>query len=90
MHGKISLTNHIFVVEIFMRGIKLWLRKSFLIVNFVEQSFVERQTCGDFSCTGKLAKAHFSSNHRKIECMDSGQVFNKKTNKKKHTFKPPS
>ena len=63
------------------------LSPSYLIVNFVEQSFVGRQTCGDFSCTGKLAKAHFSSNHRNIECMDSGQVFN---NNKKKASKPPS
>ena len=41
--------------------------------------------CGDFSCTGKLAKAHFSSKHRNIECMDCGQVFNKKQHLNLHS-----
>ena len=43
------------------------------------------ELCGDFSCTGKQAKAHFSSKHRNFECLDCGQVFNKKQHLNLHS-----
>ena len=46
---------------------------------------IECELCVNFFCTGKLAKAHFNSKHRNIECLDCGQLFNRKQHLNLHT-----
>ena len=50
-----------------------------------KKEMFECELCGNFFCTGKLAKAHFNSKHRNIECLDCGQLFNRKQHLILHT-----